>query len=88
MTIIVRNLSPDVTRDDLQGIFERFGVVEGIDVVKGQDFGYIRMRGASDAHHAIRALKTETCLGRRIEVDEARPFRYRLRNNEAKAANK
>lgn len=81
VTIIVRNLSSDVTRDDLQAIFDRYGVVEGIDMVAGQEFGYVRMRGASDAHHAIRALKTETCHGRRIEVDEARPFRYRIRKD-------
>lgn len=80
VTIIVRNLHPDVTRNDLQELFARHGVVEGVDVVAGQDFGYVRMRGASDAHQAIRLLNNQECLGRNIEVQEARPHRYRTRN--------
>jgi len=83
VTIIVRNLTSDVTKDDLQELFERYGVVEGIDLVAGQNFGYVRMRGASDAHQAIRSLKKETALGRSIEIEEARPFRYRSRINTA-----
>ena len=79
VTIIVRNLHPDVTRDDLQELFERYGVVSGVDVVDGQDFCYVRMRGASDAHQAIRALNHQMCHGRSIEVQEARPYRYRTR---------
>lgn len=81
VTIIVRNLHPDVTRDDLQELFTCHGVVEGVDIVAGQDFGYVRMRGASDAHQAIRLLNNRPCHGRNIEVQEARPYRYRTRIN-------
>ena len=79
VTLIIRNLAGHVTRDDLQALFEPFGVVEGVDVVPGQDFCYVRMRNASDAHHAIRVLKVDGSHGNAIDISEARPFRYRTR---------
>ena len=78
-TIVVENLDPDVTRDDLQSLFESYGEISGIDVVAGQNFGYVRMSDDSEAYRAMRALNGSQCCGRTITVMMAHAYSARKR---------
>lgn len=78
-TIFVGNLGPGVTQDELQLLFGRYGDVTGIDVMGGQDFGYVRMNDDSEAYRAIKALNGIGCGGRTLSVYAAIAYRSRKR---------
>ena len=79
MNIYVGNLSFDVTEQDLQEIFEAFGEVTSVKIIKdkysGQSkgFGFVEMPKKADGESAITGLKDEELKERRLKVDEARP---------------
>ena len=78
-TILVENLSPDVTCHELQSMFESYGQIIGVDVVAAQDFGYVRMADDSEAYRAIRGLDGELCSGRKLKVALAQAYSRRKR---------
>ena len=78
-TILVENLSPEVTLQDLQSLFESYGQIIGIDVVKAQDFGYVRMADDSEAYRAIKGLNGGLCSGTKLKVALALSYSGRKR---------
>ena len=79
MNIYCGNLSYDLTEDDLQGLFEEFGPVVRVNIIKDRDtgnpkgFGFIEMENQADGQSAIEDLDGTALKGRDIRVNEARP---------------
>lgn len=77
--VFVGNLSNEVTRGDLQGLFAAYGQVTSADVVMdaatghSRGFGFVEMTGQAHAVSAMRALDGTALKGRAIKVSPARP---------------
>ena len=77
--IYVGNLDFNVAEDTIREQFERFGVVERIDLVKDRDtgqprgFAFVEMADAAEADRAIAELNGAILGSRAINVNEARP---------------
>ncbi|HIJ72450.1 MAG TPA: RNA-binding protein [Planctomycetes bacterium] len=78
MNIYVGNLSQDVTEDELREIFESFGQVESVNIIKdkytGQSrgFGFVQMPSKNEALAALEEANGKDIKGRAIKVNEAR----------------
>jgi len=79
MNIYVGNLSFEVSEDDLRQVFEPFGQVTSVSVIRdkysGQSrgFGFVEMAAKAEAQAAIDGLKGKELKGRALNVNEARP---------------
>ena len=79
MNIYVGNLSYEVTEEDLKQLFEAFGPVESVKVIKdnysgrSKGFGFVEMSGRGEAQSAINDLNGKELKGRALNVNEARP---------------
>ncbi len=79
MNIYCGNLSYDISEDDLQGLFEEFGPVVRVNIIKDRDtgnpkgFGFVEMENQEDGQKAIEDLDGTPVKGRDIRVNEARP---------------
>ena len=78
MNIYVGNLSNEVTEDDLKKVFEEFGQVESVNVIKdrfsGQSrgFAFVEMPNKNEALTALKEADGKDLNGRSIKVNEAR----------------
>ena len=78
MNIYVGNLSNDVTEDDLKNLFEAFGQVETVNIIKdkfsGQSrgFAFVEMPSKNEALTALKEADGKELNGRAIKVNEAR----------------
>ena len=79
MNLYVGNLSYRLTEDALRAAFEEFGSVSSCTIIKdkvtGQSkgFGFLEMPERSEAEAAISNLNGRDLMGRKINVNEARP---------------
>lgn len=79
MNIYIGNLSFDVTEDELQKLFEEFGSVASVNIIKdrytgnSKGFGFLEMENQADAEKAIKDLDGSEVKGRNIKVNQARP---------------
>ncbi|HEY0510716.1 MAG TPA: RNA-binding protein [Thermoanaerobaculia bacterium] len=79
MNLYVGNLPYRITEDQLRETFEEFGSVSSCTIIKdkvtGQSkgFGFLEMPEASEAEAAISQLNGRDLMGRKINVNEARP---------------
>jgi RNA recognition motif-containing protein len=79
MNIYVGNLSFDASEENLRQIFEPFGQVSSITIIKdkysGQSrgFGFVEMPDRAQAQAAIENLNGKEVLGRQMNINEARP---------------
>lgn len=79
MRIYIGNLSRDVTEDDLSGLFQPFGKLGEVTIVKdrynnvSKGFGFVEMPEKSEAEAAIAALHRKELKGQTMDVTEARP---------------
>ncbi len=87
MKIYVGNLPYEVTEDELQESFKRFGEVTSVSVIKdkysGQSkgFGFVEMSSNTEAQAAIEDLNGKELKGRPLNVNEARPRTDAPRSN-------
>ena len=83
--LFVGNLGFQTTEGDLRSLFESFGEVTRIQVVKDRDtgrsrgFGFVEMAAEESAEKAIGALNGKEVQGRALTVNEARPKPERTR---------
>ena len=88
MKLFVRNLSSDVTSDQLLEVFEEHGWVDSVDIIKngktGESlgFGFVVMSTSSDGQKAVNGLNGKELFGRTIEVTEDRRDRSERREFE------
>jgi len=79
MNLYVGNLPYRITEDQLRETFEEFGKVSSCTIIKdkvtGQSkgFGFLEMPESSEAQAAIGGLNGRDLMGRKINVNEARP---------------
>ncbi len=79
MNIYVGNLAQDVTEDDLRGVFEEFGQVQTINIIKdrfsgeSKGFGFVEMPSNDEAKAAIEQANGAELKGKAIKVNEAHP---------------
>ena len=79
MNIYVGNLAEEVNEDDLRAVFEAFGQVESINILKdrfsgeSKGFGFVEMSSKDEAQKAIEEADGTDLKGKAIKVNEARP---------------
>ena len=79
MNIYIGNLSYSTTEDTLKSLFDDFGEVESVKVIKDRftgkpkGFGFIEMPDNSEADQAIKALNGNRIDGSNIKVRPADP---------------
>jgi RNA recognition motif-containing protein len=77
--IFVGNLDFGATEESVRSLFEEYGAVERVSVMKDRDtgrsrgFGFVEMTNADEADRAINALNGTNFGGRALNVNEARP---------------
>jgi RNA recognition motif-containing protein len=78
MRIFVGNLDWAITEDELERLFEPYGIVNRTQIVTRRDtgrsrgFGFVEMPNATEANAAILALNGTSQGGRTLTVNEAR----------------
>ena len=78
MNIYVGNLSGDVSEDDLREVFEAFGQVESVNIIKdkfsgeSRGFGFVEIPSKEEAQTAIKEAEGKELKGKIIKVNEAR----------------
>ena len=79
MNIYVGNLSHGTVEDDLRRVFESYGEVLSINVIKNgytgesRGFGFVEMSSEEDGKKAIAGLHGTELQGRALNVKEAHP---------------
>jgi RNA recognition motif-containing protein len=79
MNLYVGNLPYRMTEDELRQTFEEYGQVESCTIIKdkvtgsSKGFGFLEMPEKGDAEKAINALNNRDMMGRKLNVNEARP---------------
>lgn len=79
--IYVGNLAYRMREDTLQGLFEQFGEVTEVKIIKdrltgrSKGFGFVEMPDKEQADKAIQELNGSEVEGRNIRVNVARPRR-------------
>ena len=76
--IFAGNLSYDMTDEQLEKLFAKYGTVRDARVItnrfnhKSKGFGFVEMVYRVEAEKAIKALHDKTVMGRKLRVNEAR----------------
>ena len=84
MNLYVGNLPYRLTEDQLRAEFEEYGQVSSCTIIKdkatGQSkgFGFLEMPERSEAEAAINNLNGRDLMGRKLNVNEARPRENRM----------
>ena len=79
MNIYIGNLAYQITEEILQKMFEEFGEVESVKIIKdrysgrSKGFGFIEMPNNSEADKAIKALNGKIIEKKGIKVNPANP---------------
>lgn len=77
MNLYVGNLSWTMTEDDLRTLFEQYGTVTSIKIVKDREtgrskgFGFVEMENDTEAQNALSSLYDKEIQGRKIVINEA-----------------
>lgn len=83
MNLYIGNLSRDVSESDLYEIFQPFGKLASVTVVKdkfsgvSKGFGFIEMPDKAEAEAAIAGLHRTQLKGQSLDITEARPREQR-----------
>ena len=79
MNIYVGNLAFAATEEGLQKLFEQFGTVVSVKIIKDKfsgeprGFAFVEMSSAEEGNQAIEGLNNTEFEGRQLRVNEARP---------------
>ena len=77
MKLLIRNLDPSITEEELCEMFEAYGKVQSCNLVldketgKSKGFGFIEMPKVGDAKAAMKSLNGEEIAGKKIRVKKA-----------------
>ena len=83
MNIYVGNISHSSTEDSLKQLFEQFGAVSSVKIIKdkftgsSRGFAFVEMPVADEAKQAIENTNGMEFEGRNLRVNEARPVEAR-----------
>jgi len=79
MNIYVGNLALNVSESELKQVFELFGEVETVKIIKdrysneSKGFGFVEMPSGAEAQSAISGLNGKELKGLTINVNQAQP---------------
>ncbi len=79
MAILVKDLYPKVTQEDLREVFQEYGYVKRVhipvdrDLGRPRDFAFVEMSTDEEEEAAIKALDGVDWRGRQLKVEKARP---------------
>ena len=79
MNIYVGNLSYGLSEEELKELFENFGAVDSVKIIKDREtgrskgFGFIEMPNDDEAQTTIDQLNDTEVQSRNIRVNQARP---------------
>jgi len=79
MNIYAGNLSQKTTEEELKQVFEEFGQVTTVTIIKdkfsgeSRGFGFVEMPAKAEARTAIKDLNGRDLNGRVLNVNEAKP---------------
>ena len=73
--LYVRNFKYSTEDDKLNKLFSNYGKVKQVNIVRGRDFGFVKMSNLKEAERAKKALDNYYFEGRFLKVDEAWPLR-------------
>jgi RNA recognition motif-containing protein len=79
MNIYVGNLPYKISEDDLRKLFETYGEVTSVNIIRdkfsgeSRGFGFVEMAEKTDAESAINGLNGSDLDGRSLNVNVARP---------------
>jgi len=85
MNIFVGNLSADISDQELEDAFAKYGKVRTTKIIRdmftqqSKGFGFVEMNDKNEANSAIKEMNTAELKGKRIVVNEARPQRDKRR---------
>jgi RNA recognition motif-containing protein len=86
MNIYVANISFKATESELKALFENYGAVDSVKIIKDREtqksrgFGFVEMPVESEGESAISALNGFAFAGRELAVNEAKPQEARSDN--------
>jgi RNA recognition motif-containing protein len=87
MNIYVGNLAYGVTEGQLEALFQEFGAVASVNLIKdkysgeSKGFGFVEMNQQAEAEEAIKKLNGRALDGRDLTVNIARPRNDRPHSN-------
>lgn len=79
MDIYIGNLSYTASEDDMRGLFQEYGTVDSVKIVRDMEtgrskgFGFVTMTSETEAQAAIEALNETSFKDRALKVNQARP---------------
>ncbi|MEO0869335.1 MAG: RNA-binding protein, partial [Cyanobacteria bacterium J06642_11] len=79
MSVYVGNLSYEVTREDIQGVFAEYGTVKRVSLPMDREtdrprgFAFVDMSEDAEETAVIEALDGAEWMGREMKVNKARP---------------
>ena len=79
MNIYVGNISREATENDVRELFEAYGTVTSVSLIKDKytqqlkGFGFVEMSGQDEGKNAIKNLDGQSLNGRPLTVSEAKP---------------
>jgi len=84
MNIYIANVSQEITEENLHQVFEAFGRVDSVKIVKDRysgewGFGFVEMPVRLEAKFAINGLNGTVLKGEMLQVSEARSDSERRR---------
>src|SRR5262245_54119458 len=88
MTIFVANVFWQTTEDDVAQLFEAYGTVDRVQLLRDREtgrargFGFVDMPDAAEAQAAIDGLHGTPQWGRTLTVSEAKPREERRPRND------
>ncbi|MDG5813558.1 RNA-binding protein [Chitinispirillales bacterium ANBcel5] len=83
MNIYVGNLSYESTEDEVRSLFQEYGDVSNVSLIKdkftgrAKGFGFVEMPNNEEAAQAVEALSNQEVKGRKLTVNEAKPRQSR-----------
>ena len=86
MKIYIGNLSQNITDDDLKKVFEAFGQLTSVNVIKdkytnnSRGFAFVEMASNKEGQAAIDGLNGKDFKGTTLSVNEARPRKENRRS--------
>lgn len=81
--ILIGNLSPNITGDDIRALFAKHGEVQRYKLMTdrwtglSRGFGFVQMKADTDVEGAILALNGADLNGKALKVNQARPQLHR-----------
>ena len=85
MNIYVGNLSTDLSDQELEDAFAKYGKIKSTKIIRdiftqqSKGFGFVEMMNNTEANTAMKELNTSELKGTRIIVNEAKPQRDKRR---------